>query len=351
MNLSKTTIRILPETIKLIKLTDEEYFSPKYKDYISNSKLGLLDPDEGGSIEKYLEGFKSGYSESFELGSAVHAIVLQPDYFKVSDLRKPGGKLGVCAEKFYDYRKKGLSIADAIEAASNDADYYKGKMTSTRLKTAIKTSLPFYLKRIHLKEEVDKIETIFLSDSMAFKYEKCVVGIENNPKVKETLYPQGLLSPAEVFNEYAIFAEVEVTIDEKVIRLKLKAKLDNFTVNHETQEVTLNDLKTTGKPINFFMGNKVVVKDEEGKFVGTTWYDGSFQKFHYYRQMGMYLWLLSCYMQSKGINYKSKANMVVVETIPEFRTKVYSVSGKYIKQGLDEFKKLLTLVAEWTEKK
>ena len=60
--------------------------------------------------------------------------------------------MGICAEKFYDYRKKGLSIADAIEAASNDADYYKGKMTSTRLKTAIKTSLPFYLKRIHLKE-------------------------------------------------------------------------------------------------------------------------------------------------------------------------------------------------------
>lgn len=56
-------------------------------------------------------------------------------------------------------------------------------------------------------------------------------------------------------------------------------------------------------------------------------------------------------MQSKGINYKSKANMVVVETIPEFRTKIYSVNGKYIKQGLNEFKKLLTLVAEWTEKK
>ena len=45
MSLSKTTIRILPETIRLIKLTDEEYFSPKYKDYISrvlNSKRGTL---------------------------------------------------------------------------------------------------------------------------------------------------------------------------------------------------------------------------------------------------------------------------------------------------------------------
>lgn len=65
----------------------------------------------------------------------------------------------------------------------------------------------------------------------------------------------------------------------------------------------------------------------------------------------MYLWLLSCCMQNQGFNYKFKANMVVVETIPEFRTRVYPVTDKQIKQGLDEFKKLLTLVVEWIEKK
>ena len=159
-------------------------------------------------------------------------------------------------------------------------------MTPTRLKTAIKSSLPFYLKRIHIKDSLDGIETIYLSETNAAKYEKCVLGIKSNPKVDEILYPKGLITPAEVYNEYAIFAEVEVTIDGKLTRLKLKAKLDNFTVNHETQEITLNDLKTTGKPINFFMGNNVTVKDEEGKYIGKTWYDGSFQKFHYYRQMG-----------------------------------------------------------------
>ena len=351
MSLTKTTIRILPETIRLVKMTDKEYFSSENKDYISNSKLGLINPDEGGSYEKYEQGFKSGYSDSFELGSAVHAIVLQPDYFNISDLRKPGGKLGLCVEKFYEYRRKGLSINESISLASADADYYKDKMTSTRLKTAIKSSLPFYLKRIHIKDSLDGIETIYLSETNAAKYEKCVLGIKSNPKVDEILYPKGLITSAEVYNEYAIFAEVEVTIDGKLTRLKLKAKLDNFTVNHETQEITLNDLKTTGKPINFFMGNNVTVKDEEGKYIGKTWYDGSFQKFHYYRQMGMYLWLLSCCMQNQGFNYKLKANMVVVETIPEFRTKVYPVTDKQIKQGLDEFKKLLSLVVEWIEKK
>ena len=69
-------IEIIPESIELIKLTDEEYFSNKYKDYISNSKLSLLNPDEEGSIEKYESGFDSKFSDSFELGGAVHAIVL-----------------------------------------------------------------------------------------------------------------------------------------------------------------------------------------------------------------------------------------------------------------------------------
>ena len=34
--------------------------------------------------------------------------------------------------------------------------------------------------------------------------------------------------------------------------------------------------------------------------------------------------------------------MIVVETVPNFQTKIYPVSKKYINQGLDEFKKLIT---------
>ena len=59
----------------------------------------------------------------------------------------------------------------------------------------------------------------------------------------------------------------------------------------------------------------------------------------------MYLWFLSCYLQHKGIKYKPKANIIVVETIPEYKTRVCPIEGKHIKKGLDEFKKLLILVA------
>ena len=65
-------------------MSDPEYFAQK--DYISNSKLGLINPDEDGSPEKFQFGISSEYSESFALGSAIHATILQPDYYIISDI-------------------------------------------------------------------------------------------------------------------------------------------------------------------------------------------------------------------------------------------------------------------------
>lgn len=349
-------IRIIPESIQLLKMTDAEYFSAKYKDYISNSKLGLINPLEGGSIEKYESGFKSDYSESFELGSAVHAIVLQPDEYEIASVRKPTGKLGLFANKVYELEKasKEITREKAIELASIDANYYAGKLTTKRLETALIACEPYWEERKlyeqTLAEELHE-KQIYLSDSMFEKYSQCILGIKNNSSIQETLYPQGLISQAEVYNEYAILCEVELTYKGESSILKLKAKLDNFTIDHETQTLTLNDLKTSGKPVNYFMGNKVKTFTEE---TGEqwVWYDGSFEKYHYYRQMGLYLFLLQAAVKHLyNLNYKLRANMVVVETIPNFSSKVYTVSNKYIKLGLDEFKNLLILVAEWTKTK
>lgn len=337
-------ITIIPETIELIRLTDEEYFSPKYKDYISNSKLSLVDPTEGGSIDKYKEGYKSDYSESFELGSAVHMMLLQSELYTISHINKPSGKLGLFADKVYELEKSGVDRDEAIKQASVSANYYSGKLSDKRLATALEACIPYWEEREIWESNNENENVIYLSSGMLKKYDSCSLGLKENKKVNDTLYPDSLFGGVEVFNEYAIFAEVEINIDGVVRRLKVKAKLDNYTVNHETQELTLNDVKTTGKPIDYFMGNYVNVTDEQNNHK-KVWYNGSFQKYHYYRQMGMYLWLLSSYYRSKGINYKLKANMVVVETIPEFKSKVYKVYNKHIKRGINEFKKLLALVA------
>ena len=154
---------------------------------------------------------------------------------------------------------------------------------------------------------------------------------------------QNLLEGAS--NEYAILCEVEVngTI------LKLKAKIDSFKIDFD--QVILNDLKTTSKPVNYFMGNNATLVDEEGNEY-KQWIDGSFQKYHYFRQIAFYLFLLQAYLyrEHKTV-YEYKANMIVVETFPTYKCKVFPVSGKNIGLGLDEFKKLLIRVAEWKKKK
>lgn len=274
-------IIIIPDTIQLIKMTDEEYFSDKYKDYISNSKLGLL---ESGSIESYLKGYDQKYSDSFELGSAVHSIVLQPDSYFISKLNKPTGKLGVFVDKVFLLRKEGFKIQDAIDEASKISDYFSGSLSKTRLKTAFTKSIEYYLQRIKLIEKIEDKVPLYLSASMKEKAETCIANVLSNKELYKLLFPEGIFTAPEVFNEYAIFCEVDVVINGNIIRLKLKGKLDNFTIDHENKVITLNDLKTTGKPAGFFMGNNIKEITEDGEV--RRWIDGSFQTYHYYRQMG-----------------------------------------------------------------
>lgn len=338
-------IKIIPESIELIKMSDEEYFSSKYKEYISNSRLGLLNPEEGGSIEKYLTGFKSDYSDSFELGSAVHSVVLQPDFYFISKLDKPTGKLGLFVDTVFSLRSQGMKIKDAVNKASEKANYYSGSLSDTRFKTAVKKSIDYYLQRIK-REELEDKTPLYLSKTMKEKVDSCMNGLLNNKQAIGLLYPEGLLTQPEIFNEYAIFCEIEVITNDETYRLKLKGKLDNFTIDHENSVITLNDLKTTGKPAGFFMGNMIKEMDESGEYK-ERWIDGSFQKYHYYRQVAMYLWLLNAVVQAKwGYVYKLKSNIVLVETIPNFRSKVCKVNNGYIKKGLAEFKQLLIHVAK-----
>ena len=81
MNLKEIKLEPLLDTLTLTKITDEIYFSEKYSKYVSNSRLGKLNPKQGGSPEQFFAPFvSSGYSTALELGSAVHELTLQPEY-------------------------------------------------------------------------------------------------------------------------------------------------------------------------------------------------------------------------------------------------------------------------------
>lgn len=318
-------IKVYPllDTLEILDISDETYFND-YKDYISNSRLSLINPDQGGSVEKYLAKEKIN-SGSLLLGSAVHADVLQPEEFNiVGGVSRPTAKLGLMADELAKYYLDGITD-DLIIEASDKVDYYKGKMNESRIADVRDKCLEYWSKRLHTPGD----NNMFLDDASFIKYKGCVKSIDSNTEIQKLLHPEGLFDEPITKNELAITIEFRAVNTEtgEVIDLPFKAKLDNFSIV-DNDTLILNDLKTTGHLLQDF--------------------PDSFEKYHYYRQMGVYAWLLKL-AASKLVNTPINSftvNMLVVSTVPEFYSQVFRVKASDIIRGFNEFKYLLHKVAE-----
>lgn len=324
-------ITTLPDTIQLIEMDDEEYFSDKWAEWISNSKLALINPDQDGSPEVYKEGLgkHQKYSDSLVFGSAVHELVLQPESFILAEgVDRPTAKLGAMADELFENYLNDLTDDKYIIAASNKIDYYKGKMDKIKIQNVLDKCEEYWKsKEKWYKNYSGDKEPIFLDPKSREKLKLCLASVSSNQEIQGLLHPKGVLEDPVSMNEAALFVQVKAEYNGKETILKLKGKLDNFTIDTETGEVTLNDLKTTGHRLIDF-------KD-------------SFKKYHYNRQMAMYSWMLRLYVM-KQYNTKPSslyANMLLVSTVPDYRAGIFKVTNNEIRNGFLEFKDLLQRVA------
>lgn len=324
----------LLDTIQLIEMSDEEYFSDKWAGYISNSKLALINPDQDGSPQIYKEGLSKHpkYSDSLVFGSAVHELVLQPKEFAVvNNVDRPTAKMGAMADELYKtfLSNKGVVSDKDIIAASDKIDYYKGKMDSIKIENVKDKCINYWCDRRDWETEHNNLgtEPIYLDPKSREKLQLCLASVEANKEVQDLLHPKGVFEEPISMNEAALFMDVKAEHEGKETILKLKGKLDNFTIDTETNEVVLNDLKTTGHWLIDF--------------------GDSFKKYHYNRQMAMYAWMLRSYVE-KQYNIKPSslmANMLLVCTVPDYRAGVFRVTNSEIRKGFLEFKDLLQRVA------
>lgn len=329
-------VKLIPlfDTIQLIEMSDEEYFSEKWAGYISNSTLALINPDQDGSPQIYKEGLSKHpkYSDSLVFGSAVHELVLQPKEFAVvNNVDRPTAKMGAMADELYKtfLSNKGVVSDKDIIAASDKIDYYKGKMDSIKIENVKDKCINYWWDRRYWESEHNnsEIEPIYLDPKSREKLQLCLASVEANKEVQDLLHPKGVFEEPISMNEAALFMDVKAEHEGKETILKLKGKLDNFTIDIETNEVVLNDLKTTGHWLIDF--------------------GDSFKKYHYNRQMAMYAWMLRSYVQ-KQYNIKPSslmANMLLVCTVPDYRAGVFRVTNGEIRKGFLEFKDLLQRVA------
>lgn len=329
-------VKLIPllGTIQLIEMSDEEYFSDKWAGYISNSKLALINPDQDGSPQIYKEGLSKHpkYSDSLVFGSAVHELVLQPKEFAVvNNVDRPTAKMGAMADELYKtfLSNKGVVSDKDIIAASDKIDYYKGKMDSIKIENVKDKCINYWWDRRDWETERNNLgtEPIYLDPKSREKLQLCLASVEANKEVQDLLHPKGVFEEPISMNEAALFMDVKAEHEGKETILKLKGKLDNFTIDTETNEVVLNDLKTTGHWLIDF--------------------GDSFKKYHYNRQMAMYAWMLRSYVE-KQYNIKPSslmANMLLVCTVPDYRAGVFRVTNGEIRKGFLEFKDLLQRVA------
>lgn len=326
IKLSDFKIIPITDSAERLKISDEEYFSKKYSNYISNSRLKYINVKEGGSPDLYRHPPKLE-TQSLLLGSAIHELVLQPEAFSLGEkCNKPSAKLGATLDKIKVYRKKGLSIYDSIVQASQDCNYYVNQIDA-KIKKIIKEGFNYYWNTRNCDDSV-----ILLNNKDWDICNACLTGVNNNDAIQSALNPKDdFLSPLPSFNEDALFLDVMVTYKDKFTILKLKMKADNWTIDEDNKILTLNDLKTTSKPIGLFM-----------KRAG-----GSFFHYHYYRQFALYGMILKTYCAKEygfNHNWKFNGNVLVVNTV-DYNTRLYKVNEKHILEGKHEYERLLKEVA------
>ena len=329
-------IKITPimDTLRLEDISDEIYFSEKYSDYVSNSRLSLINPDQGGTPEAYFEKTPHEVTDSLILGSAVHGLILQPEsYVLVETVDRPTAKAGLMADELY--KLKHIPSDEEIIAASDKIDYYKGKMNDKKIND-LRTKCNAYWSTRAVWEAANKEETrtpIFLDDKKRDVVKSVLNSFNAYAEFKKLLEPEYLLEKPTMGNEKTILLDVTAEVEgSDPFTLRLKSKLDNYIINKEANSITVNDLKTTSKPVSYFKS--------------------AFDKYHYYRELGMYTWLLSLVAQKfYGISKPTmNANCLVVETFPSYTSMVHVLSPKDLMRGFNEFKTLLKLVAYYKSK-
>lgn len=334
MKLSEIKIIPIVESLQALDISDQEYFSSAYKKYISNSSLSLINPEQGGSPQLYYEGLSAHpkYMDSMVFGNAVHCSILQPDDFIVVDsVNRPTAKAGFMADELYPtFCKKGKVEFEDIVKASDKIGYYKDKMDDKKADALLDKCNSYFYDRMNYEKEAflftsPSKEPIYLDEKSRIKLGECLTSINNNKEIQNLLHPESILGDIESKNEICILLDVKAIYPDGNERvLSLKAKVDNYTWDDALDLLVVNDLKTTGHDVSEFVN--------------------SFFKFHYYRQMAMYSWMLFLLL-GKGRKLNMKSNMLLISTIPPYNSGVFTVLDTHIKRGMNEFSELLKRVA------
>lgn len=259
--------------------------------------------------------------------SRTHELILQPEYFELApDLMRPSAKLGVIADKLYPYFIKNTITDDLVTKFCLEIDYYVSQLTPNRIQSIKDTCNEYWKRRQQYETSHETSKIIQYCDAkLLSNVQSCVGNLNNHPQVKSLLHPEGILETPISECEQAILLDIKAELPNgKNIILKLKAKLDNYTIDKEANIVTVNDVKTYRTDLTM-----------------------NCEAFHYYREFALYFFLLAkcCEKFYNMKDFTMKGNYLGVQTQFPFRACVLPVKQQDFKKGLIEMDKLLKYAA------
>jgi len=293
---------------------------------ISNSGMGSINPDQGGSPLRYKTYVKdrkdiSKESPSLQNGKLVHLYVEKPNEFLVSDLDRPTEMLASWVEEVFESRHIELEDIDVDSvdlrkaALAKRGDRYKSFKDD-------KAWEKFTLGFDYLAFLINRGDYICVSSNTKELLEACINSLRINKVASKLLFDDGEMFGDESFNEMAIYWNQKTPGKS----LRAKALLDRVKVNNNDKVLQLIDLKTTSKPVSKF--------------------DESFEFWRYYRQMAWYKNALKIWSKEKGfVGYDIEVYMVVVETTGVFESRVFKVSDAWLTKCTKEYKDLLDRIS------
>lgn len=318
--MGRVKFEIVKNSVTISDMSDEKYFSD-YKDYVSNSRLSLINPEENGSMLKYLQGFKGGSSSYFGLGTAFHAMILQPDEYDVSDISLPDGKDGEIIMELVRRDEFGIdTIMDvlkenATERQKNDESY----ITRRSLEIFKGYAKLFFMI---IQERSSEKKKLYVTNSSVDKLKKCLSGFNKDERMSSMIKPGGP-TEFECMNEVTIMVDLKASFGGMETILHLKGKIDNLKINDATYAI--NDLKTS-------FHSKGNFKD-------------SVSRFHYTRQAAFYKFLVDSYISSKLGKRKFDSFNFLFTSTTDFSTGIYKMTKDDFRRGTEEMIYLLELVA------
>lgn len=308
--------------------TFEEVISKKNKkddyysvDAISNTSIGYF--LESPLLYKKLRD--SGITEttsSMDLGSAIHAYILEPEIFNdryAICKHKITGKMGIYVEAYVDVIITGISDDVAHEIAYQKAEFIpKNIKPETVINNFNEYKTKSYID--FLKSSIGK--TILSSEEFDI-VQACKVSVMANKAAKKLLTNSPLLT---AYNEIEIYWKSQLS-------LNLKSKLDRVVIDWGNKVIYIPDLKTTGKPLKDFK-NAVKI-------------------YHYHRQLAFYTravkWLMNNDKRFNGTqDFRIQPLIIAVETTRYNECRVFEISKYDLNKGTEEFNNVLAHIAELT---